>query len=81
MTKTVFGLLSCLIAVQVRFVIGESFYHVGPEEAEEQLQEGIHSYACMMYSCSQHCSLPVGVVYCLTLSQPHCMTQCMTPRA
>lgn len=39
-----------LVAVQVRFVIGESFYHVGPEEAEEELQEGIHSYACIMYS-------------------------------
>lgn len=24
---------------QVRFVIGESFYHAGPEETEEQLQE------------------------------------------
>lgn len=46
----VYGLLPCLVAVQVRFVIGESFYHVGPEEAEEQLQEGIHSYACIMYS-------------------------------
>lgn len=50
MINAVFGLLSCLIAVQVRYVIGESFYHVGPEQAEEELQEGIHSYACIMYS-------------------------------
>lgn len=45
MCNVVFGLLSYLVAVQVRYVIGESFYHLGPEEAEEQLQEGIHSYA------------------------------------
>lgn len=29
-----------LHGMQVRFVIGESFYHAGPEETEEQLQEG-----------------------------------------
>lgn len=42
MFATSLDVLSCLFAVQVRFVIGESFYRVGPEEAEEDLQEGMH---------------------------------------
>ena len=58
MFATFLALLSCLFAVQVRFVIGESFYHVGPEEAEEQLQEGVH-IMCIhnLQYCCQQCSL------------------------
>ena len=35
--------------LQVRFVIGESFYHAGPEEAEEQMQEGILVLSCLAH--------------------------------
>lgn len=40
-TVCIFSVLfTVLLVAQVRFVIGESFYYVGPEEAEDQLQEG-----------------------------------------
>jgi len=40
------------IGVQVRFVVGESFYHAGPEETEEQLQEG--EYTCYVWTNFTH---------------------------
>ena len=30
--------------MQVRYVVGESFYHASTEETEEQLQEGMQFY-------------------------------------